>query len=69
MTKFKILGMSCQHCVDAVTDALSRVEGVTDVEVDLDSGTATFSEETPVDMDAVRKAVEEAGYKVGEQVP
>jgi len=56
--------MSCEHCVVAVEEALGLVDGVTDVEVDLDSGTATFSEEKPVSMDEVRRAVEEAGYKV-----
>jgi copper chaperone len=64
MTTIKILGMSCEHCVAAVEEALSRVDGVTDVQVDLSSGLATFSEEKPIDMEEVRKAVEEAGYKV-----
>jgi copper ion binding protein len=56
--------MTCEHCVVAVEEALGKVEGVTDVQVDLDSGTATFSEEMPVNMADIRKAVEEAGYKV-----
>ena len=47
-----------------VEEALGRVDGVRDVEVDLDSGTATFSEERPVDMAALRQAVVDAGYKV-----
>ena len=47
-----------------VEEALGRVDGVRDVEVDLDSGTATFSEEMPVDMAALRQAVVDAGYKV-----
>jgi copper chaperone CopZ len=47
-----------------VEEALGRVDGVTDVEVDLDSGTAAFSEEKPVDMEAVRQAVVDAGYRV-----
>ena len=58
------VGMTCQHCVTAVDEALGRVNGVMDVEVDLDSGTATFTEEKPVDMAAVRQAVLDAGYKV-----
>ncbi len=64
MPTIYIVGMTCQHCVEAVEAALGRVNGVTDVEVDLDSGTATFSEEKPVDMAAVRQAVADAGYKV-----
>ena len=64
MLTIHIVGMTCQHCVTAVEEALGRVDGVTDVEVDLDSGTATFSEEKPVDMAVVRQAVVDAGYKV-----
>lgn len=64
MRTIRIVGMTCEHCVVAVMEALGRVDGVTDVEVDLDSGTATYSEEKPVDMAEVRRAVEEAGYKV-----
>jgi copper ion binding protein len=67
MVTIRVIGMTCQHCVAAVTGALSAVEGVADVHVDLDSGTATFREATPVDMDAVRQAVEDAGYQVGEK--
>ena len=64
MPTIHILGMTCQHCVTVVDEALGRVDGVTDVEVDLDSGTATFSEEKPVDMEAVKQTVADAGYKV-----
>jgi len=64
MPTIHILGMTCEHCVVAVEEALGRVDGVTDVEVDLDSGTAAYSEEKPVDLAEVRRAVEEVGYKV-----
>lgn len=64
MPTIYIVGMTCQHCVEAVEGALGRVQGVMDVQVDLDSGTATFSEERSVDMAAVRKAVADAGYRV-----
>jgi len=64
MPTIHILGMTCEHCVVAVEEALGRVDGVTDVEVDLDSGTATYSEEKRVDLAEVRRAVEEAGYKI-----
>jgi copper chaperone len=64
MPTILIVGMTCQHCVELVHEALGRVDGVTDVEVDLDSGTATFSEEKPVDMTAVRQVVADAGYRV-----
>lgn len=64
MPTIHIVGMTCEHCVVAVEEALGRVDGVTSVQVELDSGLATFSEEKPVDMAAVRQAVEDAGYKV-----
>ena len=56
--------MTCHNCADLVAEALGRVDGVTDVEVDLDSGTATYSEEKPVDMKAIRQAIHDAGYEV-----
>lgn len=65
MKTIKIKGMSCNHCVMAVTRALSAVEGVADVKVSLEAGEAIFEERKPVDMDAVREKIEKAGYAVG----
>ena len=65
MSTLKIEGMSCMHCVAAVTKALSAVDGVKEVVVDLDRGEATFQEEQPVDSAALTEAIEKAGYKVG----
>jgi len=53
MKTIKIKGMSCRHCVLAVSKALSAVDGVKDVRVDLEKGEASFEEERPVDMEAV----------------
>jgi copper ion binding protein len=64
MPSIHILGMTCQHCVEAVEQALGRVPGLTSVQVDLDSGIATYSEEQRVDPEDIRRAVEEAGYRV-----
>lgn len=64
--RVKVKGMSCQHCVNAVTQALQQVEGVANVEVSLDKGEARFDEDRQVDRDAVRKAVQDAGYEAGE---
>ncbi len=58
---YTVVGMTCGHCVNAVTEEVSAVPGVTDVAVDLDSGGLTVTSETPVDESAVRDAVEEAG--------
>ncbi len=61
----KIKGMSCSHCVAAVTKALNDVQGVTNVQVDLERGLATFEEEAPVDAKVLEHCIEEAGFDVG----
>jgi len=61
---YTITGMTCGHCVDAVSAELGQLIGVTDVQVDLAAGTATVTSERPLDLDAVRVAVDEAGYEV-----
>ena len=66
MKSIKIKGMSCQHCVMAVTRALSAVEGIKNVKVDLKSGTAIYEEEKAVDPMVVEAAVKMAGYEVVE---
>jgi copper chaperone len=64
MTKVKIKGMSCQHCVMAVTKALKEIEGVQEVAVDLASGEATFNETTAVDQTLVKEKIKKAGFEV-----
>ena len=66
MKTVKIKGMSCQHCVMAVTKALSAVDGITNVEVDLKTGVAKYEEEKPVDAAAVSTAVKKAGFEIVE---
>lgn len=65
MKVVKITGMSCRHCVEAVKKALSEIDGVKNIKVSLERGEASFDEEKPVDMEMVRKQIEQAGYKVG----
>jgi len=60
----KIKGMSCNHCVMAVTKALSGIEGLKDVKVDLAKGEATFGSDQAVDLKVITSAVEKAGYEV-----
>jgi copper chaperone len=64
MATIKIKGMSCNHCVMAVTRALNEIEGIKNVKVDFAKGEADFDEVKPVDMDLVRKAIRKAGYEV-----
>lgn len=66
MATMKVKGMSCHHCVMAVTEALSNIRGVSNVNVDLVKGEATFDEMKPVDSSVVKKAIENAGYEIDE---
>ena len=59
-TELTISGMSCQHCVGAVTRALESVPGVIAVRVELDSAIARV--EGDADTAALIRAVVEAGY-------
>ena len=61
---YTVVGMTCGHCVNSVTEEVSQVPGVSDVEVDLASGGLTVVSAADVDDAAVRAAVEEAGYEV-----
>lgn len=64
MKSIKIKGMSCQHCVMAVTKALGALDGIQNVQVDLKTGVATYDEAKPVDAKVVADAVKKAGYDV-----
>ena len=61
---YTVKGMSCDHCVGAVTTELTSLPGVTGVDVDLAAGQVRVASDAPLDGDAVRAAVEEAGYEV-----
>lgn len=61
---YRVAGMTCGHCVSSVRAAVSAVEGVNEVEVDLATGELVVISETRVDADAVRSAVDAAGYEV-----
>jgi copper chaperone len=64
MSTIKVKGMSCQHCVGSVTKALSEIEGITDVQVDLDKGEATFNQQNPVDEQIIKDAITKIGFEV-----
>jgi copper chaperone CopZ len=54
--------MTCDHCARAVRTEVGALDGVTDVDVDLDSGAVRITAQQPVPTTALRDAVEEAGY-------
>jgi copper chaperone len=59
---YTVTGMTCAHCVSAVSSEIRQIPGVTDVDVELNSGTVTVTSDQPVDDAAVAAAVDEAGY-------
>ncbi len=61
---YTVTGMTCAHCVSSVGSEISRIPGVSDVQVDLAGGVVTVTSEQPVDDSAVAAAVDEAGYEL-----
>ena len=61
---FTVTGMTCGHCVASVTEEVSEVPGVEQVDVVLETGTLTVTSTEPVDAAAVEAAVVEAGYQL-----
>ena len=61
----EVQGMSCNHCVQSVTQVLSAIEGVAGVKVDLLGGTATYDETKPVPELEIKAAIERAGFIAG----
>lgn len=58
-------GMSCSHCVNAVTTALTALEGVAAVNVDLAGKTVTVDYEADrVSLESIKEAIEDEGYDV-----
>ncbi|HLS92929.1 MAG TPA: heavy-metal-associated domain-containing protein [Microbacterium sp.] len=58
---FTVKGMTCQHCVMSVTEEVSEIDGVEQVDVDLASGRLEVTADR-IDDGSVKAAVEEAGY-------
>ncbi|MFJ1934570.1 MULTISPECIES: heavy-metal-associated domain-containing protein [unclassified Kitasatospora] len=59
---FQVKGMTCGHCVTSVTAELRKIDGITDVAVDLATGKVTVDSTLPLADEAVAAAVDEAGY-------
>ncbi len=65
MKTIKVRGMSCHHCVMAVTKSLKTVDGIADVHVSLEKGEATFDELKPLDMAVIQESIRKAGFEIG----
>jgi copper chaperone len=61
----KVGGMSCEHCVKAVTDALGGLAGVKNIDVNLKGATASFEyDPAQTQIDAIKAAIVEEGFTV-----
>ena len=63
-SQYIVKGMTCGHCAHAVSTEVGKLPGVEDVAVDVASGLVTVRSGAPLAVDAVRDAVDEAGYKL-----
>lgn len=65
-SSLQIKGMSCASCVSRIETALKKVDGVTQASVNLATERAEITSNTPIDREALIKAVEHAGYEVAD---
>ncbi|MFD7706550.1 heavy-metal-associated domain-containing protein [Streptomyces sp. NPDC059785] len=63
-TVFKVSGMSCGHCEGAVSGEISELAGVSSVKAVASTGEVTVVSAAPLDDEAVRAAVDEAGFEL-----
>ncbi len=63
-TTINVSGMTCGHCVSAVTMELSLLPTVTEVEVNLETGQVTITSEAALEQAQLATAIDEAGYEL-----
>jgi copper chaperone CopZ len=63
-TTIKVSGMTCGHCISAVTMELSLLPTVTEVNVDLESGQVEITSDEVLDQAKIASAIDEAGYEL-----
>jgi copper ion binding protein len=61
-TTYRVDGMTCDHCVHAITSEIRAIDGVRGVDIALATGQVTVTSDSPVAAEAIRAAVDEAGY-------
>ena len=62
MATIKVQGMKCQHCSGSTKKALEAIDGISNVQVDLDSGQVSF--DGTADIETIKAAVSKAGFEV-----
>jgi copper chaperone CopZ len=63
-TVYQVTGMTCGHCEGAVSEEISAIAGVSSVKAVAATGQVTVVSAAPLDDEAVRAAVDEAGYEL-----
>lgn len=63
-TTYVVEGMTCGHCVNSASEELKKIDGVSNVDVDLPSGKVDVTSETILDQSVVEAAIQEAGFEV-----
>ncbi|AXE83924.1 cation transporter [Streptomyces sp. Go-475] len=63
-TTYAVSGMSCGHCKATLTKVIGALDGVSGVEVDLDTGRVTVTGAAEPDDAAIAEVVDEAGYEL-----
>ncbi len=66
ISMLKVLGMSCGHCVESIKKKLEQLEGIEAIEVNLEKGEVYFENKKGLPLEDIKKAIEEAVYKVSE---
>ena len=61
---YTVTGMTCGHCAASVSEEVQEIPGVREVDVVVETGAVTVTSDEPVEADAVKAAVEEAGYQL-----
>ncbi len=61
-TSYTVTGMSCGHCAQAIREEVGKLDGVTEIAIDVAGGVLTIDSAAPIPTAAVVAAVDEAGY-------
>ncbi len=64
VSTYRVTGMTCGHCVNAVSTEVGKIDGVTGVEVKLEAGEVDVTSASALDTATVQAAVEEAGFEL-----
>lgn len=64
IAEYSVQGMTCGHCAQAVTSEIQKLQGVTDVEVTVESGLVKVTSDAALNVEDVAAAVDEAGYEL-----